>query len=201
VATDPYREIPLGIEPLDPPGARSLPDDAVVAASYRRVTNFLHDATLGLPLMQGGKIPSWVSIVPNKFNPPEIPAGDIGFANRSAAYAMAPYMIGPDQALVLEGRFPKCRFANVMLWNRFLQTYDYATRQISLNRKQTKQAPDGSFRMVVAHKDPGVPNWLDTQGKPFGLIYWRFVMPQETVPEIKAKVVKFADPRVPPAGE
>jgi hypothetical protein len=193
VANDPSKEIPLSIEPLDPPGPRNPPDDNAVAASIRRVSNFLHDTTLGLPMMQDGKIPSWVSIVPNKFNPPEIPAGDIGFANRSAAYAMAPYMIGPEQALILEGRFPKCRFANVMLWNRFLQTYDYETHNISLNRKQTQQAPDGSFRMIVAHKDPGVPNWLDTQGKPFGLIYWRFVMPQETVPPVTARVVKHAE--------
>lgn len=189
VATDPYMEIPLSIEALDPTGPRSLPDDAAVAASLRRVNNFLHDTTLGLPLMQGGKIPGWVSIVPNKFNPPEIPAGDIGFANRSAAYAMAPYMIGPEQALVMEGRFPKCRFANVMLWNRFLQTYDYATRQISLNRKQTQQSADGGFRIVIAHKDPCVPNWLDTQGKPFGLVYWRFIMPEGDVAPITTKVV------------
>lgn len=193
VATDPYKEIPLRIEPLDTPPPRGLPDDLAVAASLRRVSHFLHDTTLGMPMMQDGKIPAWVSIVPNKFNPPEIPAGDIGFANRSAAYAMAPYMIGPEQALILEGRFPKCRFANVMLWNRFLQTYDYETRNISLNRKQTRHNADGSFRMVVAHRDPGVPNWLDTQGKPFGLIYWRFVMPAETVTPIAARVVKFGE--------
>jgi len=38
-----------------------------------------------------------------------------------------------------------------------------------------------------------VPNWLDTQGKPFGLIYWRFVMPEKPVPAITARVVKFAE--------
>ena len=45
-----------------------------------------------------------------------------------------------------------------------MQTGDYLHRQVSLNRKQTKPEPDGSFRIVVAAEDPGVPNWLDTEG-------------------------------------
>lgn len=140
----------------------------------------------------GRTVPSWVSTVPNVFNPPALPDGKTGFANRDAHYAMAPYFLKPDQALVIEGRFPKCRFANVMLWNRFLQTYDYMTHRISLNRKQTRQEADGSFRIVIAHSDPGLPNWLDTQGRPTGLVYWRFVFPEEPIQPLAAKVVPFA---------
>jgi hypothetical protein len=51
-----------------------------------------------------------------------------------------------------------------VLWNRFMQTYDYAHRRVSLNRKQTKLERDGSFRIVIAHSDPGVPNWIDAEG-------------------------------------
>jgi len=29
-------------------------------------------------------------------------------------------------------------------------------RSVSLNRAQTTLEPDGSFRMVIAHRDPGV---------------------------------------------
>lgn len=190
VAADPSKVIPLTIEPLDPPGPRPAPDDASIAASIRRVMNYVRGITLDQPpMLQPGKVPGWVSTVPNQFNQPAIPAGDIGFANRDAAYAMAPYALKPDEALVIEGRFPKCRFANVMLWNRYLQTYDYVTHTISRNRKQTSAQPDGSFRMVVAHRNPGVPNWLDTQGWPSGLIYWRFLLPEEPVPALKTSVV------------
>ena len=93
----------------------------------------------------------------------------------------------------MTGRFPACRFANVALWNFFLQTYDYAHRPTSLNRKQTVLEKDGSYRMVVAHKDPGVPNWIDTEGRGIGFIYWRFLLPQ-TQPERPAtEVVKLSD--------
>ena len=108
------------------------------------------------------------------------------------AYTMAPYVIGPDQALVITGRFPECRFANVCLWNRFIQSYDFNNRRISLNRKQTVLEADGSFRMVIAHRDPGVPNWLDTEGRPFGMVYWRFLLPEGEVETPRAEVVDFA---------
>jgi hypothetical protein len=63
----------------------------------------------------------------------------------------------------------------------------------SLNRKQTTLEPDGSFRMVVAHRNPGVPNWLDTAGKPDGMIFWRFLLPEEPVASLKASVVPFSE--------
>lgn len=95
--------------------------------------------------------------------------------------------------MLIEGRFPKCRYASVDLWNRFQQTYDYVTRNVSLNRKQTTLESDGSFRIVVAHRQPGVPNWLDTQGQPQGVLFWRFVLPEAPIAPLRTKVVPFSN--------
>lgn len=193
VAADPAKVIPLTIAPLDPLGPRPPADAASIATGLRRVATYLRARTIEkAPFMQPGQVPSWVSIVPNQFNPPELPEGDVGFTLLDAAYAMAPYVLKPDEALVIEGRFPRCRFANVNLWNHYLQTYDYMTRKVSLNRKQTTLESDGSFRMVVAHKDPGVPNWLDTEGRPSGIVYWRFLLPEEPIVPLKTTVVEFS---------
>lgn len=190
VAADPAKVVPLTIEPLDPPGPRPAPDDAAVAAGIRRVIHYVHDITMGMPpMLQPDRMPSWVSTVPNQFNPPGKPAADLGQSAQDAAYAQAPYALKPDEALVIEGRFPKCCYASVALWNHYLQTYDYVTRTVSLNRKQTQLEPDGSFRMVVAHRNPGVPNWLDTEGRPDGSIFWRFFMPEEAIAPLKTRVV------------
>ncbi len=80
-------------------------------------------------------------------------------------------------------------------WNRDLQSYHYAYRQISLNRKQTRLEPDGSFRMLVAHSNPGVPNWLDSMGRASGEIYWRFILPAGDIVTPKAQVVRLSDVR------
>ena len=73
----------------------------------------------------------------------------------------------PDEALVMKGRFPDCRFANVVLWNHYMQSLDFANRRISLNRKQIQYEDDGSFTIVVAGKDPRRPElarYRGTQG-------------------------------------
>ncbi len=194
VASDPNRRIPLTIECLDRPTAPpSRPDDAAVAARIRRVANYVRGMTFDVPPFPRGPQPEWVSITPNHFNPPANPASDTGWANMDAYYAIAPYELQSDEALVIEGRFPSCRFANVVLFNRFLQTYDYLNRRVSLNRRQTVLEPDGSFRMVLAHRDPGVPNWLDTEGRTQGRLFWRFLLPEEPLQPLRTRVLPVAD--------
>lgn len=188
VAADPLAVVPIAIEPVEDPGPAPTPDDASIARSIRRVNTYLRGTTIGQRLHDPENQPSWVSTVPNQFNPPAKPKS-MAFAAPDNAYASAPYVLRPDQALVIDGRFPRCRFASVMLWNRYLQSYDYTTRQISLNRAQTKLQPDGSYRIVIAGRDPGVPNWIDTEGRPSGLVYWRFLMPEGEIETPRARVV------------
>jgi hypothetical protein len=113
----------------------------------------------------------------------------MAFAAADAAYTMAPYAIGPDEALVITGRWPACRFANVCLWNRFGQMYDYVNRPVYRNRSNTTLEADGSFRMVLAHRDPGVANWIDTEGRGSGTVFWRFFLPEGPVETPIAEVV------------
>ncbi|MFT5443347.1 MAG: hypothetical protein ACI8W3_002396 [Myxococcota bacterium] len=193
-AADPSRHIPITITPVINPG-RPAPyspeeQDRHVAAGIGRVINFVRGDTIDQPQRKPEEQPSWVSTVPNVFNKPEKP-GDMAFSAMDIAYTMAPYLLAPDQALVLTGRFPECKFANVCLWNRYIQSYDYNNRNISLNRKQTRLEADGSYRIVIAHEDPGVPNWIDTEGRPFGMVYWRFLMPKGEVETPQSEVVPF----------
>jgi hypothetical protein len=108
---------------------------------------------------------------------------------------MAPYVLAPDEALAITGRWPQCRFANVSVWTRYLQTYDYAHRTVSRNRANTTLESDGTFRIVIAHDDPGVPNWIDTEGRGFGMVFWRFFLPEGEIVTPQATVVKIADLR------
>ncbi|HEU5301313.1 MAG TPA: DUF1214 domain-containing protein [Acidimicrobiia bacterium] len=191
-ACDPSLVIPLAIEIVgDPPPPPPTWDDTRVAAGIRRIVNYVRGKTVEAP-KPGEVRPDWVSTTPNVFTKPEVP-GDLAFAAFDAAYAMAPYVLAPDEALVITSRWPKCRFANVSLWNRFLQTYDYVNRPVARNRSNTTLEPDGSWRMILAPEDPGVGNWIDTEGRPFGIVYWRWFLPEEEVPTPETEVVKLAD--------
>ncbi len=191
-AMPPIPDLALGIEVLDHPAPLPPPSDASVAAGWRRVERYVRSRSLEQTKPGEGDQPPFVSREPGVF-PPPVPPGDHALAAADAAYSMAPYLLGPDEALVVTGRWPQCRCANVSLWSRHLQTYDYAHRQVSLNRAQTQTEPDGSFRMVVAHRDPGVANWLDTEGRAFGLVFWRYLLPDGPIETPVARVVDFTD--------
>jgi hypothetical protein len=180
--------IPIDIENLSLVPPRPAPSDADIAAGLRRVTQFVRGNMI--PMTGGGDIP-WVSRVPNQLPTPVQDDSNtaITYAAKDNVYSMAPFVLGPKQALIIRGRFPKCRFANVVLFNRFLQTLNYEERQISLNRAQTEQDDQGNFEMVIAHRDPGHPNWIDTEGRPYGMMFWRFQLPEGEIAPLKTLVV------------
>lgn len=117
------------------------------------------------------------------------------------------YRIGADEALILETEVPRARYWAFQLCDTWFKTMDYTTRQSSLNHTQARLDPDGRFRCVIAHRDPGYANWLDTAGQLEGMIQYRYVF-TETKPLPSARVVRFAElasalpagaPRVTPA--
>ncbi|MAI27885.1 MAG: hypothetical protein CMN75_17815 [Spirochaeta sp.] len=191
VALDPTFHVPLMIEPVEEPGGAPLMDDAAIAAGIRRVINFVRGVTIDFPDIPPEAMPSWVSNEINAFDNSAYDESntEIGYAAADNAYLQARYDLGPDQALVMRGRFPRCRFANVVIWNHRLQTPPYRYRNVSLNRNQIQYEADGSYRVVIAHRDPGVPNWIDTAGQTTGMIFWRFLLPQEQTLPVEAEVV------------
>lgn len=188
INNDRLHHIPLDIQNLQKVPPRSSANDAEIATGIRRVTTFVKGSVI---TMSNDNSPPWVSRIPNQFMPPKKDDSHeaITYAARDNVYSMAPFVLGPNQALLIRGRFPKCRFANVVLFNRFLQTFNYEERSISLNRTQTIQSEDGSFEMIVAHRDPGRPNWLDTEGRPYGIMFWRFQLPEGDIAPLETEVI------------
>ena len=84
--------------------------------------------------------------------------------------------LGPDDALVIEFAEPTARYWSVQLYSLgWFEGLDFANRQTTLNNKQTHVDADGVVRLVVAHRDPGVPNWLDTEGLREVMLIYRWV--------------------------
>jgi hypothetical protein len=121
--------------------------------------------------------------------PYPVPQRTYGWAAADAAYAMGSFELGPDQALVLEGRSPQCVFWNVCLWNPYLQTYDYRYEQVTLNGGQVRYEPDGSWRIVIAARDPGISNWISNADHPSGRIWFRWFLPESPPTKPKASVM------------
>ncbi len=165
------------IEDLDPPPPLS---DEVFSERMREGIDFLRQTTLGQSLPNAPSRAPFVSQEPNVL-PVPFSFRDSGLPVPGAAdifYAMGRWRLDPEEALVMTGTLPSCPFANVMLWNRHMQTLEYRSRRSSLNQSQIQLEPDGSYRIVIAHKDPGAPNWLDCEGHHSGTIFWRYLLPE-----------------------
>lgn len=188
----------LRIEPLTPPAEPPAPpSDEVVARRLERVRRWVRSKYGGQLLSAPGRPrPSWFSSEPNVLGSP-VDWGssehDGGWGAVDIAYAAGEWQLEENQALVLEGRLPRCLFASCVLWNAFGQTEDYRYRSISLNKTQLVRDASDRYRIVIAHRDPGLPNWLDTAGQRTGTIFWRFMLPEEPPEAPHARVVSLAE--------
>jgi hypothetical protein len=82
-----------------------------------------------------------------------------------------------DQAAIVSFRPPPCHYWNVQIGDHWFQSLDYTYRQSALNHHQAVVDDDGLVRLVVAHDDPGVANWLDTGGHSELPLTYRFQLP------------------------
>jgi hypothetical protein len=86
------------------------------------------------------------------------------FMDPQIKWQMAYLKLQPDEALIVEFTPPQCDYWMIALHNHWMETLDYRYHQIALNNATATAEPDGAIRCVVAHSDPGVPNWLDLAG-------------------------------------
>jgi hypothetical protein len=98
-----------------------------------------------------------------------------GWGTPDNVYSLGLFRLEPDEALVIEGRSTGCVYFGAQLWNRYMQSLDYRYHRVSLNSSEIAFEPDGSFRLVVARRDPGMPNWLDTAGHREGVVFCRWL--------------------------
>ncbi len=120
---------------------------------------------------------SWRKLTGDKVN--ATPGGD-----PACAYWNVPV----GKALIMRTRPPKCEFWNIEFNNPWWETMDYRYRLSGTNMHHAALENDGGLIAIIAHEDPGVPNWLDTSGFVEGMIGRRWIF-ADTLPEIECQLV------------
>jgi hypothetical protein len=136
----------------------------------------------------------------NKFNAPNAASGETGGGQSTNIYAGGVYELEEDEALVIESRVLIApQYIGFNLANLWGESHDFANHQSSLNGMQMEVDADGVLRWVVAHRDPGVPNWVDTTGHREGYLVPRWAyskMPDKADwPTVTATKVAFGEIR------
>ncbi len=105
--------------------------------------------------------------------------------------------LGEDDAILVRSNAAGATFRNLVLTDPFHISIEYWKRTSSLNMVQMAPDADGDFTYVIAHRDPGVHNWLDTGGvrrMMFGQRWQAFDRSaKHDDPWMTARLVKFDD--------
>ena len=189
---DPAVHVEIDIECLDVDAPPPALTDEFLAERMNEGIAFLRQATVGQGHFGGSGVGvPFASTEPNVL-PKPYSFRDSGMPVPGAAdihYAMCRWDLAPDEALVMRGTIPPGPFVNVMLWNAHMQTLEYRGRRCALNGAQIELEDDGSFEIWVSAKDPGHPNWLDTDSHERGTVFWRFLLPEDDPEQPSSEVV------------
>ena len=99
-------------------------------------------------------------------------------SNAEMTYHGGRWVLGEGDALVVTVHDPPTEF---LYWGlttstAWMESLDYRYTTTNLNNKTAQRSTDGDWRLVISPTDPGVPNWLDTQGRREGYMIVRWVL-------------------------
>ena len=183
---DRWDEVPaqLRIERIDMDSPKPLPTPANLLEAMRWAGDFVTGLMSDwpeFPFTHGGVDAAH----PNRFPSVGATAAD---NKRGRAAANMYWELAADEALIVEFD------AHDGLWmltnmGVFFNSMDYLYRPVNYTPSRTRIDRDGRIRLVMAHRDPGVHNWLDTQGFERGNLTYRHMLEGEPV-VLDTRVVK-----------
>jgi hypothetical protein len=102
------------------------------------------------------------------------------------------FKLGKDEIIVVEGVDVPCRYWNLQILTRYLESGDYRHHKVGISNRQVVKDADGGFRIYAGAEDPGTTNWISTQGYAHGQILIRTLL-ADPLMEATFKVIKAAE--------
>jgi hypothetical protein len=100
-------------------------------------------------------------------------------SNAEMDYHGGRWVLGDDEALVITVDPPAnddFLYWGLTVANPWMESYDYRYTTTALNNRRAVRSEDGTWRMALAPRDPGVRNWLDAGGRQEGYMLVRWVL-------------------------
>ena len=95
---------------------------------------------------------------------PEISLGGSAGRLSTQAATYSSFDIADDEALVYTTTLGGANYFILPVYNQWFITTDYINTTQTLNNAQSIANADGSYTYVIAKQDPGVYNWINTDG-------------------------------------
>ncbi|MET0988393.1 MAG: hypothetical protein ABW034_23585 [Steroidobacteraceae bacterium] len=88
-------------------------------------------------------------------------------------YGFIIFDLPPDEAMIVEMEVPDGLYWSFQLFDVWGKSIDFMHHQSDINMHRAVIDTDERFRAVIASHDPGVPNWLDSNGHRRGVFIMR----------------------------
>ena len=180
--------VELSIRPAIAPKKEHAPEpvaDELIAYRLDLANDFIRRHTILMPQPDPTTAPPFFALLPNKIGiPQKWKRGEEGMGAVDIAYAAGRFRLEDGEALILKGAVPRCRFGNVVLWNRFLQTFDYSDYDMHPVFHTLETPSNGQeyapFTIVLSKQRPEnyEGKWMYTEGRPMGTVFFRFLLPE-----------------------
>jgi hypothetical protein len=161
--------------------------------------DWLGGRLLGAALFVERNVKTWVEFVAERARGPAnrlAPLADAGDLQTPAGvrYLEGYWRLAPEEALVLEFEPAPVPYWGFLIMNFWMESLEWRDRTVSLNSFQAEREPGGrTVRIVVAARDPGHPNWIDTAGHGEGPMSLRWARGDDSLPEVRTRVVALAE--------
>ncbi len=133
-------------------------------------------------------------------HPNQLPQFDPEVSNaaggdRNIIYYHSYWKLAEDEALVITVDPPECDSWNFQLNNYWMESLDYRYFNICISKGNAHFEKNGSVKVVVAHENPGIKNWIDTCSHVEGTMCWRWYRLPEGVEPVQpdCRVVKLVE--------
>ena len=123
--------------------------------------------------------------------PADKAANDASDAKRGRMAAHMVWHLEADEALIVEMDWHE-GFWLFGMGGALMGSMDFLYRPVSYTPARTTVDDDGVVRLILSHRDPGLHNWLDTQGFSDGNLTYRNLMSQQPA-TFRTHLVKAAD--------
>jgi hypothetical protein len=92
------------------------------------------------------------------------------------------FSLDDDEVFLVTTHPGEARYTGFQICNPWMIAPDARHKQVCLNLSQVTKNADGTITYVIARDDPGVANWLDTDGMRdgVGILRWQQVPPEMT---------------------
>ncbi len=163
-----------GIEPVaEPPVPAPIDPDR-----FSRQLTRLATATSYLPQIWAAATAADLA-QPNQVRRWEEMRGGAVYTEPGIHYLRGGWQLAPGEALLIEGELVDCRYWNILAYSRFLNSLDHRHRRVSYTGA-TATIADNRYRFVLAAERAGETDadWIDTEGRPEGIIVMRFLQPE-----------------------